>query len=577
MRFRAEKSESSVPLLGGDPAASGRFRPSASRGVCSINRIEARVLSAARYGFASHRIRDASILGAAGRRIRRMLHTFALLPLLAATVEELREASEALQAGDCDSVCFDIFQRAALQNPNDWRTHAMLGQAQGQRGMHGPAVAALRTAQKLSPVTPEVKLALASELRRSGGPERTVLVEIADLYRAALTPGGGASALRRSQQADIYANLGHILAEIRDLKASAENEERIDAAEGIEAVAAWSASIALAPKDPRCSTLHILIATRLTQAGDASQRPRAIKAAERAVKLAPTSAEAYNALGSAFFTGLASAAAISSKHRQRATQALKTAIELWESHVDGDQSGGEDGSRPKSGSGRGVSSSSSSSSRRGDDDGGEARASQQNVTAVSRLQARAHSMLSRLLSSHPELQKLGTGSETAAADPAAAAAAADDDDGDNARRREQAAGFSEPNEATRKDSPPLAALSDEGGRLMRDAVAHLRAAARLDPVAYSDAAKRVTGWEDAERQYKQADAQSLREREAMVMAMHAEVEGRRQETEEDAEVKREEAGLAARGFSDTRIRYDYEKKAARRKGRSGTEAPKDEV
>ena len=42
-------------------------------------------------------------------------------------------------------------------------------------------------------------------------------------------------------------------------------------------------------------------------------------------------------------------------------------------------------------------------------------------------------------------------------------------------------------------------------KLMGEAVRHLRAAAKLDPAKYSEAAANVAGWEEAERQYKQAD------------------------------------------------------------------------
>ena len=80
------------------------------------------------------------------------------------------------------------------------------------------------------------------------------------------------------------------------------------------------------------------------------------------------------------------------------------------------------------------------------------------------------------------------------------------------------------------------------------------------------------GWEEAERQYNQAGVKSQQEREAMVMAMHAEIDGKRREKEEDEEIEREE-----RSERDARHRHDDH--GGRRGGEAGKKpsAPKDEV
>ena len=470
--------------------------------------------------------------------------------VLGATIEELREASEALQAGELDEIGFQIFRRHAEAHPADWRAHAMLGQAQGQRGEHGPAVEALRTAHALSPATAHVKIALASALTAKAHQdgENHLQSEAATLYRAALAPAKTPGALPDDpvQRAEAYANLGRALMMAADVENEAAGDED-------ESVAALSSAIALAPKQHE--GLHELIALRLIRGDDPAQRARAIQAAQRAVKLSPASAEAYETLGATFFIGEPTASTMGRKHRARATRALQTAISLWEAAADGQ-------SEPVSRSGRdahgGVSGA--QSMPHGKPEGG--------AGGAAPARARAHSRLSRLLSSDPKLQGLQQGLSAGRKD-----AGSEEDTtrtgngGDGGGGEEHSDGPS--STTTTPSKPPDTALSEEGMELMREAVRHLRAAATLDPAKYSEDAAKVAGWEEAERQYKQADLKSQREREAMVMAMHSEIDGRRREKEEDEEIERERRNERD-GDRDARPR-----KAGSKSTR--TKLPKDEV
>ncbi|EOD14108.1 hypothetical protein EMIHUDRAFT_114904 [Emiliania huxleyi CCMP1516] len=74
-------------------------------------------------------------------------------------IDELREASDRLQEGTLDEHAFQTFVRQAERAPDDWRGHAMLGQAQTSRGSHQAAVASLKRARKLAP---DVATALAT-------------------------------------------------------------------------------------------------------------------------------------------------------------------------------------------------------------------------------------------------------------------------------------------------------------------------------------------------------------------------------------------------------------------------------
>jgi len=70
-------------------------------------------------------------------------------------IDELREASDRLQEGTLDEHAFQTFVRQAERAPDDWRGHAMLGQAQTSRGSHQAAVASLKRARKLAPDVPQ--------------------------------------------------------------------------------------------------------------------------------------------------------------------------------------------------------------------------------------------------------------------------------------------------------------------------------------------------------------------------------------------------------------------------------------
>jgi cytochrome c-type biogenesis protein CcmH/NrfG len=449
----------------------------------------------------------------------RMLPLCALVVVLGATIEELREASEALQAGELDDVGFEIFHRHAQEHPADWRAHAMLGQAQGKRGEHGAAVEALRLAHKLSPATAHLKIALASALTAKahddGDQEHS---EVATLYRAALAPASTPGALPDDpvQRAETHAKLGRALLSMPDV-----DNQTVD-----EAIAAWSSAVALAPKQHE--GLHELIAMRLIRRGDPAQRARAIQAAQRAVKLSPASAQAYETLGATFFIGHDAAASMGRKHRARAIRALETAIALWEEAAANDE---------------------------------------QSREADRSARARVHSRLSRLLSSDPKLQDLNAGDEAGGSEGDASPTGS----GEPHPGEPSTPSSSAPSNPA-QPSKPLAGLSDEGVGLMREAVRHLRAAAKLDPATYSESAAKVAGWEEAERQYNQAGVKSQQEREAMVMAMHAEIDGKRREKEEDEEIEREE-----RSERDARHRHDDH--GGRRGGEAGKKpsAPKDEV
>jgi len=87
----------------------------------------------------------------------------ALAVACAATMEELREAGERLQAGEeFDAESIAVFEKRAKEFPKDWRAHAMLGQAQTQRSQHDDAVTSLRVARKLAPSVSQVATALAN-------------------------------------------------------------------------------------------------------------------------------------------------------------------------------------------------------------------------------------------------------------------------------------------------------------------------------------------------------------------------------------------------------------------------------
>ena len=94
--------------------------------------------------------------------------------------------------------------------------------------------------------------------------------------------------------------------------------------DGDVAAAAWSTAIELLPQPP--PDLQRWLALHLSKCG-VEQRSAAIKAGEAAVKLAPKSAEAYEALGAALFTGTPPAN-LTAKSRTRAARVLRAAITL---------------------------------------------------------------------------------------------------------------------------------------------------------------------------------------------------------------------------------------------------------
>ena len=479
-----------------------------------------------------------------------LARAFVLSMLVAAalgafTIEELQQASADLQKGELDDQGFDIFRQQAQQHPKDWRAHAMLGQAHGQLGQHAEALESLRTAYKLEPSAAHVAVALAGELTRRGEPDRKDLVEAAELYGTALKTSPEESMWPPETMADAYAQLGHTLAAIHPVgkaaAAAAQGAETPNENVEDDACKAWKSAIGLAPKHKRAASLHLLIAERLSQGDKASQRPRAIQAAAAAVRLIPKTAAAYDALGGAFFVGVTSADAIGSKHRKRAVQALESAIEL-----------------------RRTTTAEASDAKSVDSKAADVKAA-----------ALTHSRLSRLLISDPALRKFKEGESALNAAPAT-----DEDSGDGATASSEAAeaggetgGLAKPS----KPGPSLPMLEEDGAKIMGEAVRHLRAAAKLDPATYAEQAKNVAGWEEAVRQYKQADVQSMREREQMVAGLHREFKNKREQEEEDEAIKVEARGGGDGGVSDTRIEYDYEKKAKKAKKKPAASNSKDEV
>ena len=457
---------------------------------------------------------------------------------LGAIREELLEASEALVEGELDDVGMDVFRQSVAANPKDWRAQAMLGQALGQRGEHSSAVAALRTAHQLAPATAHLKIALASALtakaRHDDGDGEHHQGEAVALYRAALAPAASPGALPDDpvQRATAYANLGRALMMQPSMQSPANGGGDED-----EISAAFRRALELAPKQH--DELHKLLALRLISRGNPSQRARAIQAAQRAVKLSPTSAEAYEMLGATFFIGHDTAAGLGSKHGERAKRALRTAILLWEPAANGQ-------ARPIDRANRGTRDSGvtrpTGSGRETHADVKSKAAGAEGAASSAQARARAHSRLARLLSSDPKLKELSAGpsEEGAEEQPARPTGAPGHSSGDEPHVKGPASTPLLPS------APSKAALSDEGMELIREAVRHLRMAAKLDPVQYAEAAAQVAGWEAAERQYLQADHRSRQEREAMVLAMHAEIDGKRREKEEDEEIEREQREERAR-------------------------------
>ena len=248
-----------------------------------------------------------------------------LLPECAqgATKEELEAASEDLQQGVLDEHGLEIFRSHALTSPADWRVHAMLGQALGQKGLPG-AVASLRTAHRLAPYVGQLSFSLASELRKSS--DLSDAAEAVRLYRAAIkaTPSFGTDA-------ETYVQMG--FAAVNAVKVN--ESSPVEVQDDDEAVEAWNEAAALAPSRP---DVLLLLAARLAHGGKALRKD-AIRAAENAVRLAPQSARAYDTLGSALVTAT-TPKNLTKKQRTRLIKTLRTAIAL---HGDGDADSNEAG------------------------------------------------------------------------------------------------------------------------------------------------------------------------------------------------------------------------------------------
>ena len=90
--------------------------------------------------------------------------------VLTVSSEELMEIAERLQDGSLDADGLALLEAHAQKNPEDWRTHAMIGQARGFLSVDG-AASALRVARLMAPMVPHVAIALARQLRTDGAPE----------------------------------------------------------------------------------------------------------------------------------------------------------------------------------------------------------------------------------------------------------------------------------------------------------------------------------------------------------------------------------------------------------------------
>ena len=220
--------------------------------------------------------------------------------VLTVSSEELMEIAERLQDGSLDADGLALLEAHAQKNPEDWRTHAMIGQARGFLSVDG-AASALRVARLMAPMVPHVAIALARQLRTDGAPEEAVAS-----FRVALELS--------PTDASTYMALGEVAATLRPRRCG----------DGDVAAAAWSTAIELLPQPP--PDLQRWLALHLSKCG-VEQRSAAIKAGEAAVKLAPKSAEAYEALGAALFTGTPPAN-LTAKSRTRAARVLRAAITL---------------------------------------------------------------------------------------------------------------------------------------------------------------------------------------------------------------------------------------------------------
>lgn len=347
--------------------------------------------------------------------------------------EELQKASAELQNGKLSVDSLALFERAVEHNPQDWRAHAMLGQALRHDREKDGALTALTRAFELAPHVEYVSLLLARAHR-----DMSHRQEAMAMYRTTLSLA--------PYNAEAYVELGVLHAAdaptVGERSDGGEEEPKEDAA-----VAAWTAAAKLAPT---FAEAHHLLAVRLSAGGPAG-RKRAITHAKQALGLEPKRASSYDTLASALLTGT-SPANLTKAARQRLRTALMRQVRLHNATSSHDAVAADD----------------------------------VDTTAL----ARAHYRLFHLVASDQSF-----GDENAS------------------------------------DTPALGAM----------AVQHLRAAAALRPVQYADEAKKVQGWEEAERLSREADRRDRLQREAMVGAMHREIEGKREEAEEDEQVKAEEA------------------------------------
>merc|ERR1712087_908177 len=239
--------------------------------------------------------------------------------------EEMRTVSEALQAGSLTDEALDIFQRNAKQNPTDWRSHAMLGQAFMHKEPGSEfAVSSLRKAYIMAPGMAPIAKTLASQLHASVRKQspawhvslfgRARLVEAVEMYRAALalTP----------IDAEMYVQFGLLSQQSQAAMAKARRADNVvhddvtatvnideSPAAGL-AIDAWVAATTI---NPLMTEGYTLLATQLAADG---QRARAIQFAQKAIKFAPAQASAYDALGGALLSGIAPAN-LTTKDRKR--------------------------------------------------------------------------------------------------------------------------------------------------------------------------------------------------------------------------------------------------------------------
>ena len=407
---------------------------------------------------------------------------------------ELRLAAEELAAGALSPAGLELFRCQAALHPEDWRAHGMLGQGLASMPDGKGALKSLRRAHALAPGVRDVAISLASELRKHNKPQEAIrmyhaalaiqprdpgaLMELGSLLDVANVPHAGDAAMCAGDAAMSRASC---LADAKTVEAAVEgfvdDETSDETSDGVAAV--FSAAITLAPTSGRAYTL---LAERLvseptfsaasqTNATRRRRRERALKLAQKAVKLAPNAAASQNAVATALLAG-GPPRDLSHGERKRTAKALRAAIRLDAAAADAGTPSSAPGHSAVVDAGEGLQRAQTGS------------VGKSAATGLAPALATAHYRLASVLIA-PE--------------------------GDD-------------KEAT----------TAEGTALMQEAVHHYREAARLQPHAYGEAASKLRGFEDALRQNLEAERRERLDRERMVDHLATDARVAREAKEEDA-------------------------------------------